>query len=230
MKEVKSPKKPLIYYYGIVLLVILIFNMVVAPLLETHQVKEVDYGTFMKMIEEKNIGNVEVDDSEIVFTDKEEQQIYKTGKMDDATLTDRLYAAGATFTRNITGEMSPLLSFFLSVILPIAIFAILGQYMAKKMMSQAGGPNAMTFGMGKSNAKVYVPSSDGTWPERTRPRKTWRKSWTICTIPRNIPMQAHPCPRVCCWWALRVPVKPCWPRRSPVRPGCRFSPCPGLNL
>ena len=161
MKEVKSPKKPLIYYYGIVLLVILIFNMVVAPLLETHQVKEVDYGTFMKMIEEKNIGNVEVDDSEIVFTDKEEQQIYKTGKMDDATLTDRLYAAGATFTRNITGEMSPLLSFFLSVILPIAIFAILGQYMAKKMMSQAGGPNAMTFGMEKSNAKVYVPSSDG---------------------------------------------------------------------
>ena len=161
MKEVKSPKKPLIYYYGIVLLVILIFNMVVAPLLETHQVKEVDYGTFMKMIEEKNIGNVEVDDSEIVFTDKEEQHIYKTGKMDDATLTDRLYAAGATFTRNITGEMSPLLSFFLSVILPIAIFAILGQYMAKKMMSQAGGPNAMTFGMGKSNAKVYVPSSDG---------------------------------------------------------------------
>ena len=161
MKEVKSPKKPLIYYYGIVLLVILIFNMVVAPLLEAHQVKEVDYGTFMKMIEEKNIGNVEVDDSEIVFTDKEEQQIYKTGKMDDATLTDRLYAAGATFTRNITGEMSPLLSFFLSVILPIAIFAILGQYMAKKMMSQAGGPNAMTFGMGKSNAKVYVPSSDG---------------------------------------------------------------------
>ena len=139
MKEVKSPKKPLIYYYGIVLLVILIFNMVVAPLLETHQVKEVDYGTFMKMIEEKDIGNVEVDDSEIVFTDKEEQQIYKTGKMDDATLTDRLYAAGATFTRNITGEMSPLLSFFLSVILPIAIFAILGQYMAKKMMSQAGG-------------------------------------------------------------------------------------------
>ena len=161
MKEVKSPKKPLIYYYGIVLLVILVFNMVVAPLLETHRVKEVDYGTFMKMIEEKNIGNVEVDDSEIVFTDKDGQQIYKTGKMDDATLTDRLYTAGATFTRNITGEMSPLLSFFLSVILPIAIFAILGQYMAKKMMSQAGGPNAMTFGMGKSNAKVYVPSSDG---------------------------------------------------------------------
>ena len=161
MKEVKSPKKPLIYYYGIVLLVILVFNMVVAPLLETHRVKEVDYGTFMKMIEEKDIGNVEVDDSEIVFTDKDGQQIYKTGKMDDATLTDRLYTAGATFTRNITGEMSPLLSFFLSVILPIAIFAILGQYMAKKMMSQAGGPNAMTFGMGKSNAKVYVPSSDG---------------------------------------------------------------------
>ena len=161
MKEVKPSKKPLAIYYAIVLLVLLVINLVVMPWLAERQVQEVDYGTFMKMIEEKNIGNVEVDDSEIVFTDKEEQQIYKTGKMDDATLTDRLYAAGATFTRNITGEMSPLLSFFLSVILPIAIFAILGQYMAKKMMSQAGGPNAMTFGMGKSNAKVYVPSSDG---------------------------------------------------------------------
>ena len=161
MKEVKPSRKPLAIYYAIVLLVLLVINLVVMPWLAERQVQEVDYGTFMKMIEEKNIGNVEVDDSEIVFTDKDEQQIYKTGKMDDATLTDRLYAAGATFTRNITGEMSPLLSFFLSVILPIAIFAILGQYMAKKMMSQAGGPNAMTFGMGKSNAKVYVPSSGG---------------------------------------------------------------------
>ncbi len=161
MKEVKSPKKPLVYYYGIALLAILIFNMVVSPLLASARVKEVDYGTFMKMIEDKNIGTVEVDDSEIIFTDKDGEQIYKTGEMNDPTLTDRLYASGATFTRNIEKGMSPLLSFFLSFVLPILIFAALGQYMAKKMMSQAGGPNAMTFGMGKSNAKVYVPSSDG---------------------------------------------------------------------
>ena len=161
MKEVKSPKKPLIYYYSIVLLAILIFNMVVSPLLANAKVKEVDYGTFMKMIEEKNIGNVEIEDSEIVFTDKDNTQIYKTGEMDDPTLTERLYESGAKFTRNIKKGMSPLLSFFLSFILPILIFTVLGQYVAKKIMSQAGGPNAMAFGMGKSNAKVYVPSTDG---------------------------------------------------------------------
>ena len=161
MKEVKSPRKPLIYYYGIVLLVILVFNMVISPLLANARVKEVDYGTFMKMIEDKDIGSVEVADSEIVFTDKDNTQIYKTGEMNDPTLTERLYASGAKFTRNIEKGMSPLLSFFLTFILPILIFAALGQYMAKKMISQAGGPNAMAFGMGKSNAKVYVPSTDG---------------------------------------------------------------------
>lgn len=161
MKEVKTPKKPLIYYYGIVLLIILAFNMIISPMIANAKVKEVDYGTFMKMIEEKNIGKVEVDDSEIYFTDKNNEQIYKTGMMDDPTLTERLYTSGATFARNIQKEMSPLLSFFLTFIMPILIFAILGQYLAKKMMSQAGGPNAMAFGIGKSNAKVYVPSTDG---------------------------------------------------------------------
>ena len=161
MKEVKTPKKPLIYYYGIVLLIILAFNMIISPMIANAKVKEVDYGTFMKMIEEKNIGKVEVDDSEIYFTDKNNEQIYKTGIMDDPTLTERLYTSGATFARNIQKEMSPLLSLFLTFIMPILIFAILGQYLAKKMMSQAGGPNAMAFGIGKSNAKVYVPSTDG---------------------------------------------------------------------
>ena len=161
MKEVKSPKKPLIYYYGVVLLVILIFNMVVSPLLVNSRVKEVDYGTFMKMIEDKNIGSVEVDDSEIIFTDKDETQIYKTGEMNDPTLTERLYESGAKFAKNIETTTSPLMNFLLTFVLPILIFSALGQYMAKKMMSQAGGPNAMAFGMGKSNAKVYVPSSDG---------------------------------------------------------------------
>ena len=161
MKEVKSPKKPLIYYYGIVLLVIVIFNMVVSPLLMSSSVKEVDYGTFMKMIDDKDIGSVEVGDSEIVFTDKDNTQIYKTGEMNDPTLTQRLYDADAVFTKNIEKTMSPLLSTFLTIILPILIFAGLGQYMSRKLMSQAGGPNAMAFGMGKSNAKVYIPSTDG---------------------------------------------------------------------
>ena len=159
MKEVKSPKKPLLYYYGIVLLAILIFNMVVSPLLAEARVQEVDYGTFMKMIEDKNIGSVEIDDSEIVFTDKDDTQIYRTGEMNDPTLTQRLYDSGAKFTRDIEKGTSPLLSFFLTVILPILIFVGLGQYMSKRIMSQAGGPNALSFG--KSNAKIYVPSTGG---------------------------------------------------------------------
>mgnify|MGYP004674365535 CR=1 FL=1 len=161
MKEVKTPKRPLIFYYAIALAMILVFNMVVSPLLSSARVKEVDYGTFMKMIEDKNIGSVEIDSSEIVFTDKDNKQIYKTGEMDDPTLTERLYESGATFARNIERTTSPIMSFFLTVILPILIFAALGQYMSRKLMSQAGGPNAMAFGMGKSNAKVYVPSTDG---------------------------------------------------------------------
>ncbi len=161
MKEVKSPKKPLIFYYGIALLIVLLFNAIVSPLLTKARVTEVDYGTFMKMIEEGNIGQVSIDNSEIVFTDKENKQIYKTGAMDDPTLTERLYKSGAVFAKNIEKTMSPILSFLITFVLPILIFIGLGQYMTKKLMSQAGGPNAMSFGMGKSNAKVYVPSSDG---------------------------------------------------------------------
>ena len=161
MQEVKSPKKPLLYYYLIVLAVILVFNIFVSPLLLQHQVKEVDYGTFMKMIDDKDIGQVQVESSQIIFTDKEEKNIYKTGVMDDPTLTQRLYDCGASFEKNIEKTMSPLLSVFLTFILPILIFAALGQYMGKKLLSQAGGKNAMMFGTGKSNAKVYVPSTEG---------------------------------------------------------------------
>ena len=161
MKEVKSPKKPLLYYYLIVLAVILVFNIFVSPLLLQHQVKEVDYGTFMKMIDDKDIGQVQVESSQIIFTDKEEKNIYKTGVMDDPTLTQRLYDCGASFEKNIEKTMSPLLSVFLTFILPILIFAALGQYMGKKLMNQVGGKNAMMFGTGKSNAKVYVPSTEG---------------------------------------------------------------------
>lgn len=161
MKEVKSPKKPLIFYYGIVLLVLLLFNILVTPMMLARQVVEVDYGTFMDMIEEKNIGLVEVTDTQITFTDKEETSLYKTGLMNDPGLTERLHEAGAQFSKNIAEPTSPILSFLLSFVLPLAIFIGLGQYMNKKMMEQLGGKNAMSFGMGRSSAKVYVQSSDG---------------------------------------------------------------------
>ena len=161
MKEVKTPKKPLIYYYGIVLLVLIVFNLVVSPILMEHQVEETDYGTFMSMINDKNIGKVEVEDNQIVFTDKNNEKIYKTGLMNDPDLTDRLYECGATFTKDIDQQASPILSFLVTGLLPLIIFIVLGNYMAKKLMEQAGGKNSMAFGMGKSNAKVYVQSSEG---------------------------------------------------------------------
>ena len=161
MKEVKSPKKPLIYYYGIVLLIIFLFNLVITPMLTRREVAEVDYGTFMDMIDDKNIGLVQIEDSQILFTDKEETKIYETGAMDDPTLTERLHDAGAKFEKVVEEPMSPILSIFLTTILPILIFIGLGQYLGKKLMEQAGGKNSMAFGMGKSNAKVYVQSTQG---------------------------------------------------------------------
>ena len=134
MKEVKSPRKPLIYYYGIVLLVLLLFNLLVTPLLSQRQVQEVDYGTFMSMIDEKNIGEVEVSDSSIVFTDKEGTTVYETGAMEDPGLTERLYASGAVFAKDIERTMSPVLSFLLTFVLPMVIFIGLGQYMSKKIL------------------------------------------------------------------------------------------------
>ena len=162
MKEVKSPKKPLIFYYGIALLVIVLFNVIVSPLLVKARVTEVDYGTFMSMIEQKKIGNVEVDDDQIIFTNKDDaKKIYKTGAMNDPTLTQRLYDSGAKFSKDIETTTSPLVSFLLTFVLPLIIFIGLGQYMGKKLMEQAGGKNSMACGFGKSNAKVYVPSTQG---------------------------------------------------------------------
>lgn len=161
MKEVKSPKKPLIYYYVIVLLVLATFNFFVSPLLLSRQVTEVDYGTFMSMTEKKNIGRVEVEDSQIIFTDKNNDNIYKTGVMDDPNLTERLYQSGATFSKDIEQTMSPIMSFLLTFILPMVIFIVLGQYLGRKLLEQAGGKNSMAFGMGKSNARVYVQSTEG---------------------------------------------------------------------
>ena len=161
MKEVKSPKKPLLYYYGITLLVILLFNLLVAPLIARNQVTETDYGTFMQMIEDKDIGKVQVESDQIIFTGKSDGTVYTTGAMDDPTLTQRLYDAGATFTKEVQQTTSPLLSFFLTIILPLLIFLGIGQYMSKKLMEQAGGKNSLMFGAGRSSAKVYVQSSQG---------------------------------------------------------------------
>ena len=162
MKEVKSPKKPLFYYYGIVLLIIIVFNVLVAPMLTTTMVKEVDYGTFMSKIEDKKIDDVQIEDNQILFTDKDDANtVYKTGVMEDPTLTERLYKAGAKFSKEIDQQMSPVASFLLTGVLPLVIFIALGQYMSRKMMNQMGGKNSMAFGMGKSNAKVYVQSTEG---------------------------------------------------------------------
>ena len=161
MKEVKSPKKPLLYYYGITLLVILLFNLLVAPLIARNQVTETDYGTFMQMIEDKDIGKVQVESDQIIFTGKSGGTVYTTGAMDDPTLTQRLYDAGATFTKEVQQTTSPLLSFFLTIVLPLLIFLGIGQYKSKKLMEQAGGKNSLMFGAGRSSAKVYVQSSQG---------------------------------------------------------------------
>ena len=160
MKEVKSPKKPLLYYYGIVLVVVILFNLIVSPLISRAEVQEVDYGTFMSMTENKEIGQVEVEDDQILFTSKDGKQVYQTTAMNDPNLTQRLYESGAEFSK-VDTSMSPWLSALLTGVLPLLLFIGLGQYMARKLEQQMGGKNAMSFGMGKSNARVYVQSTEG---------------------------------------------------------------------
>ena len=163
MKEVKTPRKPLAIYYALVLLMLLLLNLVLLPWMEERQIKEVDYGTFMTMTEEKNIGRVDIESNQIIFTDKDETQVYKTGLMNDTGLTERLYDAGATFSSEIVEQSSPVLNFLIWFVLPIILFSAIGNQMNKKLMEKAGGgPGSMIFGgMGKSNAKVYVQSTAG---------------------------------------------------------------------
>ena len=163
MQEVKKPRKPLIYYYIIVLAVLLIFNFLLMPWAAERRVTEVGYDRFIEMTEEEDVGQVEInqEDNEIVFTDKDGSAIYKTGMVEDPDLTRRLYDSGAKFSGQIVEQMSPILSILLSWILPVVIFSAIGQYISRKLMKKAGGPNSMIFGNGKSNAKVYVKSSEG---------------------------------------------------------------------
>ena len=160
MKEVKNPKKSLTYYYVLMILVVFLLNSLVFPFFSGNRISEVDYGTFMSMTEEGNISEVEVQENQIIFSDKK-GTIYRTGVMNDPNLTERLHESGAVFNNQIVEETSPLLSFFLTWILPILLFTLIGQSLSKKMMKNAGGPNAMMFNMGKSNAKVYVKSTEG---------------------------------------------------------------------
>ncbi len=163
MKEVKTPRKPLAIYYALVLLMLLLLNFVLLPWMEERQIKEVDYGTFMTMTEEKDIGRVDIESNQIIFTDKDETQVYRTGLMNDTGLTERLYDAGATFSSEIVEQSSPVLSFLIWFVLPIILFSAIGNQMNKKLMEKAGGgPGSMMFGgVGKSNAKVYVQSTAG---------------------------------------------------------------------
>lgn len=161
MKEVKAPKKPIISYYVIILAVMLIFNFFVMPGIAKSRIKEVSYDEFMDMTLNKEIGKVEVQQNQILFTDTEEKNIYKTGIMDDPDMTNRLYDSGAKFSSDIVEEVSPFVSLIFSWVIPILIFVLIGRFMSKKMMDKVGGDNAMMFGMGKSNAKIYVQSTEG---------------------------------------------------------------------
>ena len=163
MNEVKQPKKPLIYYYGVVMIIMMLFNFLAVPWFMQRQIKEVDYGTFMEMVEQKEIGSVQIqeDQNQIIFTDKENTKVYKTGMLNDPGMVERLYDSDAKFSGEIVEQTSPFLNFVATWVLPLAVFISFGQFMSKKMMNKAGGPNSMMFNMGKSNAKVYVKSSDG---------------------------------------------------------------------
>ena len=162
MNEVKKPRKPLMFYYGVAMVIILLFNLFAMPMLESAMVTEVDYGTFMTMTQEKNIGKVEIQYNQIIFTDKADETIYKTGVMNDPNLTERLYNAGAVFASPIAKEASPIMSFLMSWILPMVIFILLGQVLSRWIMKKMGGPNSMMFDAAKSDAKVYVKSDTGT--------------------------------------------------------------------
>lgn len=163
MNEVKKPKKPLISYYCIVLLILILFNSLAMPWLMEHQIKDVDYGTFIQMTEDGQVGRVNIKEQSntIVFTDKEEKTNYQTAMVDDPDLTDRLYQAGVSFYGEEIKQTSPIISFLMTWILPLLIFGVIGELLARQFMKKAGGKNAMSFGMGKSSAKIYVKSSDG---------------------------------------------------------------------
>ena len=160
MDEIKNPRKPLIYYYVIAMLVLMLFNLLAKPWIMRAQIDEVDYGTFIRMTEEKKIGKVNIEENQILFTDAEGKKVYRTGPMEDPGRTERLYQSGAKFSSEIVEQASPIVSMLLSWVVPLLLFWGLGQYMQKKLMNRMGG-DSMMFGMGKSKARIYVKSTEG---------------------------------------------------------------------
>ena len=190
--------------------------------------KEVGYDTFMKMTEKEQIGQVQIDqeENEILFTDKDGTEIYKTGMVEDPGMTERLYNSGAEFSGQIIKQMSPILSIILSWILPIVIFIGLGQYMSRKLMNKAsGGPNSMIFGMGKSNAKVYVKSSEGIRfsdvAGEDEAKENLSEIVDYLHNPGNTGRSERPCRRASFSWGLPEQARPCLPRRLPASRMCR---------
>lgn len=161
MKEIKDPKKNWLYYYSLVLLVTMILNVFVLPRIQEASIKEVPYNVFMNLTEEKKISQVQIESNAIYFKEAGNDTLYKTGLINDPELTDRLYAAGVDFQTKIPRVSSPLETFFFSWILPILIFFLIGQFLSKRLINRMGGGNSMMFGMGKSNAKIYVQSTEG---------------------------------------------------------------------
>jgi cell division protease FtsH len=161
MNEIKDPKKAVYLFYIVMAVCIILFNFIFMPWFVQRQIQEIDYGTFISMTENKEIGTVQIQSNQILFTDKSGTQIYKTGVMDDPELVNRLTTSGATFSSEIVEQTSPFLSFLLTWILPTLIFLGIGQFMSRKMTNRAGGPGSMIFSMGKENGRVYVKSSGG---------------------------------------------------------------------
>ena len=161
MNEVKMQKRPILAYYILIFLAIFLFNSIFVPMLRENAVKEVDYSSFMTMTENQEIDKVQVEQDKILFTKKDDKQAYKTALMNDPELVERLHKSGADFTGEIVEAMNPLLSALLSWVLPILIFFGIGHYMNKRLMKNMGGPGAMQFGMGKSNAKIFVKPTNG---------------------------------------------------------------------
>ncbi len=204
MDEVKTPKKPLIYYYTVALLAVMLFNFLAMPWLAEHQIRDVDYNTFVSMVEDGKVGRAEIQeqDNRILFTDKEEKIIYKTAMVPDADLTQRLLDAGVS-TTGVEIEETSLLIQILGWVLPLIIFIGIGQFMSKKMMEKAGGANSMMFNMGKSNAKVYVKSSNGINFSDVEgvdeAEENLQEIVDYLHDPENTGKSVHICPRVCCW-------------------------------
>lgn len=234
MKEVKSPKKPLIYYYVVVIATILIFNMIVFPLLSNRMVTEVDYGTFISMTEEGNIGLVKVESNQIIFTNKDDSVVYRTGVMDDPNLTERLYHSGAKFAKNIETETSPFLSLLITGLLPFVFFMIIGRIISKKMGQQLGGKNSMMFGMGKSNAKVYVQSTKGIHFEdvagEDEAKENLAEVVDYLHNPDKYTSVGASMPKGVLLVGPQVPVKRCWQRQLQGKQMFLSFLCPDRSL